>query len=207
MTFTRSGRVAAGGVAALTAALLVAGCTTGSTTGSGGQPTESASVPAVQTSAPETTTPPSHTVTTSAAVSTSPAARSSSSAAPANTCTNLTVRVLPGGATPGQEIAVITFVNAAQAGCTISGFPSVVLLRNGKTLTTATPTAGTVAQAVQLKPGAQAESQITDHSTCNAQLSDTIEVTAPNGAASGKLTRPFELRGCRVTVDPVSLSS
>jgi hypothetical protein len=152
------------------------------------------------TSAPPPTTPASTPATTPAhTASTVPPP-------PANTCANLTIRVLQGGAVQRAEIAAVTFVNGSAKACSISGYPSVVLLHGGNTLVTATPKSGTVAQAVRLAPGAQAESRITDHSTCNADLSDTIEVTAPNGAAGGKLTRPFELRGCKVDVTPVRLS-
>lgn len=208
MTYPSATRAAAAGAALLAGATLVAACTTGSTGGSGGAgESNPPATPAAPTSSSAPTPLPTVTDAPSTPASTSAAASTSASTAPANTCTDLTVRVLPGGATPGQEIAAITFVNASSKRCSISGYPTVVLLLGGQTLVTATPTSGTVAQAVQLDPGAQAEAQITDHSTCNAHLSDTIEVTAPNGAASGKLTRPFQLRGCTVTVDPVSLSS
>lgn len=206
MILTRAAGAALGGTL-LAGSLLLAGCTTGST---------NATVPSTSpTTAPATTTPTS--AATSAAPPSSPASTASTSpstdastttAAPANTCTDLTIRALMGGAAPGQEIAAITFVNDAKKACTISGYPSVVLTLKGKTLTTAKPAPSTVAQAVQLAPGDQAESRITDHvSNCNAPLSDSITVTAPNGPAGGTLTRPFQLRNCTVTVDPVRPSS
>ena len=113
--------------------------------------------------------------------------------------------MLEGGAIHGQEIAAAQFVNAGSTACTMTGFPTVVLRLNGKTLVTASPVKGKTPQPVQLAPGAQAESRITDYTTCNAPLSDTIVVTAPAGAATQ--TRPFQLRGCRVVVAPLSLSS
>jgi len=203
VTRTRSAAGASLFGAALACALL-AGCSTGST-------------PPRHPAARTTTAPPPAPVTTTAVTSAAPTSTppstpattpaTTASAPPANTCKNLTIRVLQGGAVQQAEIAAVTFVNSSATDCSISGYPSVVLLHNGSTLTTATPKSGTVAQAVRLAPGAQAESRITDHSTCNAALSDTIEVTAPNGASGGKLTRPFQLRGCTVDVSPVQLSS
>lgn len=207
MTFPSATRAAAAGAALLAGATLVAACTTGTTGGSGGAgESNPPATPAAPTSSSASAAPPS---TPASTASTSPStAASTTTAAPANTCTHLTIRALMGGAAPGQEIAAITFVNASSKQCSISGYPTVVLLLGGQTLTTAKPAPSTVAQAVQLAPGAQAESQITDQvSNCNAPLSDSITVTAPNGPAGGTLTRPFQLRNCTVTVDPVSLSS
>jgi hypothetical protein len=185
----------------------LAGCTTGSSpvAGTSEPAVTSAAPPPVVTSAPVTAPPP--TSTPPSKPTTSPVHTASTTASrPANTCKKLTIRVLQGGAVQRAEIAAVTFVNDSAKACSISGYPSVVLMRDGSTLVTATPKSGTVAQAVRLAPGAQAESRITDHSTCNADLSDTIEVTAPNGAAGGTLTRPFQLRGCKVDVTPVRLS-
>ncbi|HZY76532.1 MAG TPA: DUF4232 domain-containing protein [Jatrophihabitantaceae bacterium] len=158
------------------------------------------STPPAPPTQPTSTAPTTTAPTTPASRPTSTPARSG------NTCTNLTIRVLPGGAVQQAEIAAVTFVNDSTKACSISGYPTVVLLHQGSTLVTGTPQSGTVAQAVRLAPGDQAESRLTDHSSCNAALSDTIEVTAPNGAAGGKLTRPFQLRGCKVDVAPVRLS-
>lgn len=196
----------------LSVGALLTGCTTGST-------------PGQETSGPATTRPggsvsqpvttPPHTVasTPETPPSTSPLSTSESHtsatapAPPGNTCTALTIRVLQGGATPGREIAAVTFDNDSGKACTISGYPTVVLKRGGTVLVNATPTPGTVATPVRLAPGRQAQALITDQvANCNAPLSDTIEVTAPNGAAGGTLTRPFRLRNCTVHVDPVKPS-
>jgi hypothetical protein len=194
--------IAAAALLAAAAAMLLTGCATGSTPASGTSSVTVASTPPAPPTQPTTTTPPP----TSTAPTTPAQHTTSVPAQPANTCKNLTIRVLPGGAVQQAEIAAVTFVNDSAKACSISGYPSVVLLHKGSTLATATPKTGTVAQAVRLAPGAQAESRITDHSTCDAALSDTIEVTAPNGAVGGKLTRPFQLRGCTVDVAPVRLS-
>lgn len=202
---TRASSAASAG-ALLVGVVLLAGCTTGSTGGghtAAAVPTTPVTTPVPVTTTAQTSSLPAPS-TSAAAVSTTHA---TSAAPPANTCKNLTIRVLQGGAIHGQEIAAVTFVNAGAKACTISGYPSVALNRNGAVLITATPTSGTVAQQIRLAPGAQAQSRITDYSTCNAPLSDTIDVTAPNGASGGKLTRPFVLRGCKVDVDPVTLGS
>jgi hypothetical protein len=187
--------------AALAAVSVLAGCATGSSPAA--DATSSAVVVSTQPAPPTqvSSVPPTSTAPTTPAPETT-----SVHAQPTNTCTNLTIRVLQGGAVQQAEIAAVTFVNDSAKACSISGYPSVVLLHQGSTLVTATPKSGTVAQSVRLAPGAQAESRLTDHSTCDADLSDTIEVTAPNGAAGGKLTRPFQLRGCKVDVAPVRLS-
>jgi hypothetical protein len=188
--------------------LLLAGCTTGSTPGRD-TATTSTAPPPVRTTAPTVTAP--HTIVSTPPVpppSTDSRQPSSTAATPSgNTCTDLTVRVLEGGATPGREIAAVTFDNDSGRACSLSGYPTVVLTLKGNTIATATPAPGTVAQPVRLAPGGQAQAMITDRSTCNAPLSDTIAVTAPNGAAGGKLTRAFKLRGCTVYVDPVKPSS
>lgn len=191
------------------ALLLLAGCTTGSTPGSG-TPATSAPAPSTPVIAPTMSAP--HTIASTPVVpspSTDPRAPSSAAAptSSGNTCTGLTVRVLQGGATPGREIAAVTFDNDSAQTCSLSGYPTVVLTLKGNTIATATPAPGTVAQPVRIAPGGQAQALITDRSTCNAPLSDSIAVTAPNGATGGKLTRPFQLRGCTVYVDPVKPSS
>jgi hypothetical protein len=196
------------GLAVAGTVLLLAGCTTGSTPGQG-TATTSAAAPPIPTTAPPISAP--HTIVSTPVVpppSTDGRQPSSAVATPSgNTCTGLTVRVLQGGATPGREIAAVTFDNDSRKACSLSGYPTVVLTLKGNTIATATPAPGTVAEPVRLAPGGQAQSLITDRSTCNAPLSDTIAVTAPNGAAGGKLTRPFQLRGCTVYVDPVKPSS
>lgn len=191
---------------ALAGVALLAGCATGNTP-DGNSTSTPATTPT--TSPVPITTPDTSVITLPSTTPDSPSPTHSTTTAvlPANTCTNLTIRVLQGGAIHGQEIAAVTFVNDGAKACTISGYPSVALNRNGSVLVTATPTSGTVAQPVRLAPGGQAESKLTDYSTCNAPLSDTIEVTAPNGATGGKLSRPFALRGCRVDVDPVKPGS
>ena len=60
------------------------------------------------------------------------------------------------------------------------------------------------AHTVRLLPGEQAQAQITDFSSCQASLSDTVRIYPPNLTAF--VDKPFELRACRFEVDPVSHS-
>ena len=60
-------------------------------------------------------------------------------------------------------------------------------------------------KAVSLAPGAAAEAMITDFSSCQAPVSDTVRVYAPDQKAF--VDKPLELRGCRLFIDPVGPSS
>lgn len=131
---------------------------------------------------------------------------------PADYCTaaQLTVRVLPGGAEPSYEIAAVTFTNNSSKPCSLSGYPAVQLWLNSNVLATASQDTANPMTLVHLAPGAQAEAQIRDHSTCQAPLSDSIHVSAPAPLTSLRLesTGPLvQMRGCTVTVDPIVLSS
>jgi uncharacterized protein DUF4232 len=206
-------RRGAAALATLAGCALLAACSTGKPT----TPATSAAAPLTTPVAPPTTvaasstavaptTPPpstSHTAT--------PTSHPSTPALPADFCTaqQLTVRVLPGGAYQNYEIAGVTYTNTSSTGCSLSGFPTARLLRaDGTVLSTSKPAPGTSARLVHLAPGAQAEAQIRDHSTCQAPLSDSVEVTAPAPLQALRAHRPqLQMRGCTVTVDPIVLSS
>jgi hypothetical protein len=147
---------------------------------------------------------PEATPTTSATSSASPSATAKP---PGTDCTmtQLTVRVLRGSAAQQQEFALVTFTNKSSKACTLFGYPGVSLRWNNALLgspaerdKTKTP------KTVTLKPGEQAESQITDFSACQAPLSDTVRVYPPN--LTQFADRPLELRGCRTVVVPVTHS-
>lgn len=163
-----------------------------------GIPTESATVTDTAT--------PSATPTTSAATSTA-ATSSAPTVKPTPACaaSALAVRVIRGGAALGQEIALITFTNSSSAACTLTGFPSVRLLRGGQLIGSPSKAATVAPKLLTLAPGAQAESQVTDYSSCQAPVSDTMRITAPGASAS--VDKPYEMRACTVVVAPVSLSS
>ena len=118
-------------------------------------------------------------------------------------------RTVPGAASQIYELAGVPYTTSSATGCSLSGFPTARLLRaDGTVLTTSKPAPGTTAHLVHLAPGAQAEAQIRDHSTCQAPLSDSVEVTAPAPLQALRAHRPqLQMRGCTVTVDPIVLSS
>lgn len=209
---------------ACAAATALAGCGSSGTGAAGTTP------PVPQSSAPTsaepsltTTAPPIPTGTTSAATSratSSPAASttstSSSTSAPTpaptttaipftTTCTALTVRVIPGGAIRGAEIAALQYVNDGRSACRISGFPTARLLRNGQQIGTPSQPNGRAAKTMTLQAGATAESLLQDFSSCEAPLSDHVRVTVPNrgSAATTTVIRPARLRACILRVAPV----
>jgi hypothetical protein len=158
-----------------------------------------ASTPPPTTAAPPTSQPPTSSSST-------PSARSEptppASTPPRSTCTDVSVRVLPGGASPGQEIAALQFTNAGQASCTLVGYPTVTLLLHGRQIGLASqPSTPDVDSVRQLAPGAVAESLLHDYTqTCQAPLSDTVKVVVP-GSSQTYLRPQFQLRACIVRVD------
>jgi len=193
-------------------ALALVACSTGKPAA----PATSAAAPLSTPVAPPTTvaassTPTAPTTTPSASHSTAAPTHAGPPAAPADLCTvqQLTVRVLPGGAYQNYEIAGVTYTNTSTTECSLSGFPTARLLRaDGTVLSTSKPAPGTTARLIHLAPGAQAEAQIRDHSTCQAPLSDSVEVTAPAPLQALRAHRPqLQMRACTVTVDPIALSS
>ena len=196
-------RRAAAAIAVLTAAL-VAGCSTSSpATGNSSTPDGTPTDTSASSATPSATTPaPSPTATTT------PSATRSAPALVHCTPAQLTVRVLPGGAAQGVEIAAATFTNSSNAPCSLSGYPTVTLLLAGQVRLSASPALGSTPTPVTLAPGKQAQALIEDTSSCNAPLSDTISVVAPNQPAGATAyQRPFQLRLCTVHVDPVAPAS
>ena len=203
------------------AAVVLAGCLTASacasTTGSGStaddSPAASASADPPTSALPSQSAPDpaSSTPTTSPTTSrpaSSPTTKPvtpSHSAAATPTCLNsaLNVRVLQGGAVPGSEIALIIATNTGASTCSLTGFPTVTLFLNNRQLgQPSTPSGGTVT-TVTLKTGDKATSQITDHSSCQASLSDTARISLP-GVTGGAVDAPAQMRGCALTVAPMS---
>jgi hypothetical protein len=167
------------------------------TTSSAIEPTPTDTTPLIDT------TPPSSTAT---ATGTSPAASGSAPTLPKGTCTGpqLTVRVIEGGADTGREIALITFTNRSAATCSIFGFPGVSLRLNNVLLGSPAERTADLPTTVKLLPGEQGQAQLTDYSSCQAPLSDTVRVYPPN--LTTFVDKPFQLRGCRVVVAPVTHS-
>jgi len=193
VTLTRTASVAA--LAAATATLAACSYSAGPTTPTTSETTvtETESV----TVAPVVTSSTASTASTPAPPSTS----TSAVTAKHNTCANdaLTVRVLPGGAIRGHEIAAVSVTNGGTDSCVVWGFPTVQLERSGSPLSTAATPTGTP-HDVTLAPAAQAQALITDASTCNAPLSDNIRATLPESSLS--VTRPMQMRGCTLQIAP-----
>ena len=152
------------------------------------------------------TVPPSTPATTTAAVTSPPTSAPATTSASAvtvkhNTCLadKLTVRILPGGAIRGHEIAAVSVTNADSTPCVVWGFPKVHLELAGAPLGSPSTEKGSPTE-VRLAPGAQAQALISDASTCNAPLSDTISATLPE--LSKSVSRPMQMRGCSLEVAP-----
>jgi Protein of unknown function (DUF4232) len=185
------------GAAALVASLPA--CTSSSTHGADvTSPATTASAPATQS--PTTDTAPPSTSASAPTSSTPAPSTSASSAAPRSTCTTVTVRVIRGSASVGQEIAALQFTNEGTTSCTLFGFPTVTLLRNGNAVGNPSQpsTVGATSQRT-LAPGDVAESVLHDYSSCNAPLSDSLRVQVPGSSTIA--IRPAVLRGCILRVD------
>lgn len=196
---------------AIGAALLAAGC---SSSGSRKADDPVVSAPAASTPAPSSSVPiptlpassvpaPTSAAATSSAAPSTHAASTHVTAPPIvqrSTCTKLTIRAIPGGASVGQEIAALQFTNDGATPCELIGYPSVTLLRQGRPLGKPSQPASTGVSQRTLAPGETAESLLRDYvGNCQAPLSDQVRVVAPGSTQS--FARPFVMRGCILRVD------
>jgi hypothetical protein len=111
----------------------------------------------------------------------------------------VSVRVIPGGAAEGTEIAALQFTNDGKSGCTLVGYPKVVLLKNGSKIGSPSQPGGPLpGRSVPVAPGQTVQSMLRDYSSCQAPLSDTARVTVPG--ESMRVARPIELRACTLRV-------
>jgi len=110
----------------------------------------------------------------------------------------LRIQALRGGASLGQEFALLTFTNDAATPCRVSGYPTVSLRHRGSALGSAhaAPTPGS--GSVTLNSGASAQVRMQVATDCAAPQSDHVRVTVP--AADGFVALPLELRGCSLQV-------
>jgi hypothetical protein len=154
------------------------------------------STPAPRTT--DTSTQPAQTTTAASTVSSTPPATHTSAPAPTTTCRSLTVRVIRGSASLGQEIAALDFVNAGTKTCVLAGYPGVTLLLKGKAIGQPSRPATTVPSVRTLKPGDVAESVLHDYTSCQAPLSDNVKVTVPGTTKTA--VRPAQLRACILRV-------
>ncbi|SOD70598.1 uncharacterized protein DUF4232 [Jatrophihabitans sp. GAS493] len=158
--------------------------------------TATASAPATATGSPTSPGTPTSTVspTDVPATPSAPVA-----AACATSALKLSVDDLGGG---GQQVfAAITLTNVSTSTCSLVGFPDVSPYAAGSQIGTKSEGSGAVDAPVLLAPNAAATSKLTDATSCNAPLSDTIKVTPPNQQTS--LAAPFVLRACALQVTPL----
>jgi hypothetical protein len=201
-------------VLAAGAAVALAGCTSSGGVQKADDPVISptpTTASASSTSAPAPTTTaapspsPSPSSSTVVASSATPAPATGSSSAPAavvakSTCTKIGIRILPGGATFGEEIAGLQFTNEGTQPCRLVGYPTVTLLRHGRPVGRPSQPTTTANSERTLAPGEVAESLLHNHiRNCQAPLSDTVRVVAPGSTISG--SRPMQLRACVVRID------
>jgi Protein of unknown function (DUF4232) len=199
-----------GGAAALAAVIALAGCTSSSASGPKSPAPSSNDLTQIT---PIPSSAASTAVSSSPAPVTSPSTKPPSSA-PVKptlpglaTCTSaqLGIRVLRGGALAGQEIALITFTNTSATKCAMFGYPGVSLRLHGALLGQPAERSIKKPKTVPLAPGAAAETTITDFSSCQAPISDTVRIYAPDQKPF--VDKALDLRGCRLFIDPVRPSS
>jgi hypothetical protein len=155
--------------------------------------------PTPTTAVAPSSTPPSSPAPTSTSVVSTPAP--ASSAAPRSTCTTVTVRVIRGSASLGQEIASLQFTNEGTRTCVLVGFPTVALLRKGQQIGNSSQPSSLGTSKRTLAPGEIAESILHDYTqTCNAPLSDSLRVQVP-GSATTAIRPGVVMRGCILRVD------
>jgi Protein of unknown function (DUF4232) len=200
VTAARRTRALFAGVMVLAALTACRASTPGNGTASSAPP-DSSSVQPPASSLPDSVPTSSEPGTPTSSPS-SPAA-SSSSAAPRSSCTQITIRVIRGSASPGAEFAALQFVNAGSQACTLVGYPAVTLVLNGKTVGRPSQPASTADSRIELKPGDTAESKLNDFSGCQAPLSDNVRVVAPGSTISA--VRPAQLRACTLRVSALAV--
>jgi hypothetical protein len=205
-----------GAALAVATLMLIAGCTSSgqpvggsrtptpvtTTSSSAASPTPIPTLTITDSStAPQTST----TATATATVTSTPASASTSTSTPPppvrTTCKKVTVRVIPGGASPGEEIAAVQFVNSGVRTCTMAGYPTVTLLRKGSQIGQPSQPSTTKPSVRKLQPGDVAESLLHDYTqTCQAPLSDSVKVRVPGTSIT--YVRPgMQLRACVLRVD------
>jgi hypothetical protein len=196
--------------AAGTAVLLLAGCTQQPQAGSNatasiGSPiisTEQPTSPVVSSiSNPIPFSPP----TPSSTAPTRPKPVPSASIEPGGCPTSaLTIRALRGSGAAGHEFAFLQFTNSSSTTCSLTGYPGVLLLLGGKPLGQPAVRTGKPIRTERIAPGTSVSANLVDDSSCNASISDSVQVIPPN--RTDKIVLKLALRGCTLHVDPVAPS-
>jgi hypothetical protein len=109
--------------------------------------------------------------------------------------------VIRGSGALQREYASVLFTNTSTKRCTMFGFPGVSLRRAGQLLGQPATREAITPKNLRLAPGGRAQADITDVSTCQAPLSDTVRVYPPDSKQFVDL--PLDLRGCALSVRPV----
>jgi uncharacterized protein DUF4232 len=189
--------------AAAVGLVTVTACTSsGSGSGAGSSPPTGASLagPSTESTGPSSTAPSSAPTTPPTTPKSTPRPRPPGP--PACTSSQLKIRAIRGSASAGQEFAELTFTNAGAKVCTIFGYPGVSLRLANKLIGKPAERSGQAHSTVTLLPGARAMAKIADISSCQAPVSDTVRVYAPNQVAFVDL--PLALRACRLFIGPVT---
>lgn len=194
---------------ALVAAVSMAGCSTTPGHGERVPATPTSHLPHTRPVPTPSTTPvssaPASQLPTTAAQTTGAVPSTSvpptSAPPPASTCTDVSVRVLPGGATFGEQIAGLQFTNTGTTTCILAGYPTVTLLLHGQVIGRQSVPSSRATSVRRLAPGEVAESLVHDYTqTCQAPLSDSVRVQVPGESTT--VTRPdMQLRACVLRVD------
>lgn len=192
---------------ATVAALTLAACTSSGTPGKGstaptGTATTSDTNAPTDSTTPDTSTP---TATASTSASATPTTPTTGATHASDECTfaQLSMRAVRGSGAGQQEFASIYFTNKSATACSLYGYPGISLRANGALLGQPASRDGSAPPAsVHLAPGAQAHSDITDNSSCQAALSQTVRVYPPDSTQFADL--PLVLRGCALSVKPVT---
>jgi hypothetical protein len=114
----------------------------------------------------------------------------------------LTITVERGSGAAGHQFANILFKNTSPAKCSLTGFPGVVLLKGGARLGQPAIRSTKQFATVRLAPGATGTATLTNDSTCNADISDSVQVIVPD--RTEMVVVPLRIRGCPLTIDPVA---
>jgi hypothetical protein len=98
----------------------------------------------------------------------------------------------------------VQFTNASSTTCSLTGYPGIQLLLGGKPLGRPAVRSGQPIRTVRIAPGTSVSANLVDDSSCNAAISDSVQVIPPN--RTDRIVVKLALRGCQLTVDPVSPS-
>jgi len=187
--------------------LLLAGCVQKSQAGS------SAPVSPSTDSATPSASPSSQTVTRSPIpfsppppTTITPARPSASHSIEPGGCPTsaLTIRALRGSGAAGHQFAFVQFTNNSASTCSLTGYPGIQLLLAGKPLGQPAVRSGKPISTVRIPPGTSVSANLVNDSSCNAPISDSVQVIPPN--RTDRIVLKVALRGCPLTVDPVASS-